>query len=586
MRFIQRAAARRTAAGLALGLAATMTGAAVSGPAASAPDDQCPEVFPAADLVEGQAVDGLTVTRGTTPVPFEGEIIGTITDGIAPGVDMIMAELTSDEIGRVDGIWQGMSGSPVYSEDGRLIGAVAYGLSFGASPVAGLTPASEMYRLSASAPAPADVVPVPRAQRQAVRAAGATARQVESGFRSLPMPYGVSGLRPARLEKAVSALKLGAKGTYTTVGAAPVASAVPAAPAVPGGNLAASMSYGDVSYVGTGTVTAVCGEDVIGFGHPFNFSGATSLTMHNASAVLIQRETLGPPFKVANPSAPIGTIDQDRLAGIAGPMGDAPRVTPVTSTVAMRDGSRSRTGETRVSFKNALAEVTAMHLLANQDRVLDAVRSGSSGVGFTITGTRPDGRPFSVARTDHWSDQFDVTFAPVFDVLEAVAAVQRALGDRGSIDNVALSATLSEQRLTWGLAKAEVRRGKRWIPMTGKQPIMVRAGRTVRVRATLTSLDGALGTKVVRLPVVVPRTAAGTFGTLVVGTGRRVPGLPLPAASGLDGTLNRITAAPRSADLAAAVATSRRRQRFVGRTVRDQGAKVTGVKTLRVIVTR
>ena len=67
-----------------------------------------------------------------------------LQDGIAPDVDMVMMRLTSPEIDRVGGIWQGMSGSPVYAADGRLIGAVAYGLSWGPSPVAGVTPFADM----------------------------------------------------------------------------------------------------------------------------------------------------------------------------------------------------------------------------------------------------------------------------------------------------------------------------------------------------------------------------------------------------------------------------------------------------------
>ena len=39
-----------------------------------------------------------------------------------------------------------MSGSPVYAADGRLVGAVAYGLA-GSSPIAGITPAAEMVKL-------------------------------------------------------------------------------------------------------------------------------------------------------------------------------------------------------------------------------------------------------------------------------------------------------------------------------------------------------------------------------------------------------------------------------------------------------
>ena len=67
-------------------------------------------------------------------------MLGVLKDGVLPGIDMVMARLDSPTIQQVGGIWQGMSGSPVYAADGRLIGAVAYGFSFGASPVAGITP--------------------------------------------------------------------------------------------------------------------------------------------------------------------------------------------------------------------------------------------------------------------------------------------------------------------------------------------------------------------------------------------------------------------------------------------------------------
>ncbi|HYF72274.1 MAG TPA: hypothetical protein VD864_05610, partial [Nocardioides sp.] len=134
---MQRVIAQRRGRALAslitvagLGLAA-VTGA--TGPAQAAdPAGDCATPYPVADLVDEQPVTGLTVSRGTTPEGFTGEVIGVLDDGVAPGVDMVMVRLTSPEIDRV-GIWQGMSGSPVYAADGRLIGAVAYGLAMGAS---------------------------------------------------------------------------------------------------------------------------------------------------------------------------------------------------------------------------------------------------------------------------------------------------------------------------------------------------------------------------------------------------------------------------------------------------------------------
>src|SRR5690606_18802530 len=184
------------------------------------------------------------------------------------------------------------------------------------------------------------------------------------------------GLGAKRLQKAAD--KFGFDAARVFAGSsAPAASATPPERPVPGGNVAASLSYGDVSYVGTGTVTAVCGDEVIGFGHPMNFSGPTTLTMHNADAIYVQEDTTGAPFKVANPSAPVGTIDQDRNAGILGPIGPTPATTPITSTVSMRDGSKARTGRSFATFLPAMGDIAATHLMSNLDRVYDGWRAGS-----------------------------------------------------------------------------------------------------------------------------------------------------------------------------------------------------------------
>ena len=154
-----------------LGLVAA-AGAVTTGPAVSVPPTgDCPTAFPAADLVRDQPVEGLTVTQGTTPTEFSGKVIGLLQDGIAPDIDMIMMELDSSEIRRVGGIWQGMSGSPVYTQTGELIGAVAYGLAWGPSPVAGITPYEDMDNyLTPQAASPARQVEVSNAEASRIAA--------------------------------------------------------------------------------------------------------------------------------------------------------------------------------------------------------------------------------------------------------------------------------------------------------------------------------------------------------------------------------------------------------------------------------
>ena len=65
------------------------------------------------------------------------------------------------------------------------------------------------------------------------------------------------------------------------------------------------------------------------------FLGRTSLSLHPADALYIQKESLGAPFKVANLGAPVGTITDDHLTGITGTLGAVPGTTPVRSTVTL-----------------------------------------------------------------------------------------------------------------------------------------------------------------------------------------------------------------------------------------------------------
>lgn len=586
MKNVRRVGLRRSAAALALGLAATTAGAVVPGTATSAPSDDCPEVFPAADVEADQPVEGLTVTRGATPTGFSGAILGTLKDGIAPGVDMIMAELTSPEIDRVGGIWQGMSGSPVYAEDGRLIGAVAYGLSWGPSPVAGITPAAAMYDLlEGGGPAPAEHVDVPPEQRKALRESGATKRQVTSGYRQLPMPVGVSGLGSRRLAQATKAFGFEGMDVYAT-GAAPSASDAPAVPMAPGGNLAAAMSYGDVSALGVGTTTAVCGTQVLGFGHPANFVGPTTMTLHNADAIYIQKDPVSAPFKVANPGPPQGTVTDDRLAAVLGTVGALPKATSIDSVTRLAGTSKSRTGRTLVSVDAMVPDLAATHLLANQDRVYDGVRRGSSSATWTFAGTRANGAPWSLTRTDHVSNGYDISFMAPMYLYFQLATIQAALDGRGSIDSVDISSTMHEKRRTWNVAKAEVRRPGGWVTFEPGTRVRAKAGSTLRLRVSLRSLDNNLGRKVVRMRVAVPKRAAGASGVLRVMPSAARWNQPKVEGTGFDKVLAQVAAMPGEADLVGVLDVYAGRRGLTSQTTRKLDAAVRGRARVTVRVVR
>ena len=92
------------------------------------------------DGAEGFEAHRMTVSRGKTIDRFHVTVLGVLKDGIGIGHDMIIVDVhdyaaMNDPQHGVHGIWAGMSGSPVYTNEAtpRLIGSVSFGLSFGAS---------------------------------------------------------------------------------------------------------------------------------------------------------------------------------------------------------------------------------------------------------------------------------------------------------------------------------------------------------------------------------------------------------------------------------------------------------------------
>ena len=105
-----------------------------------------PPVVDVSSLTPGTTGTAWTVVEGTTPVSFDVEVLGVLPDGIAPGIDFILIQVSGPVIDETGGIAAGMSGSPVYV-GGDLAGAISYGF-FGADPtIGGMTPAASMVHI-------------------------------------------------------------------------------------------------------------------------------------------------------------------------------------------------------------------------------------------------------------------------------------------------------------------------------------------------------------------------------------------------------------------------------------------------------
>ncbi|MGZ4438146.1 MAG: hypothetical protein ACXVW6_10920 [Nocardioidaceae bacterium] len=506
-------------------VAVGIAGLGTTAPARSAEDPSCPTAFPITDVVRDLAVTGLTVTSGTTPDQFTGKVLGVLQDGIAPGVPMIMVQATSANV-TDHGIWQGMSGSPVYAPDGRLIGAVSYGLSASPSPIAGVTPAADMQKLLSATPAASPAagttgmarrVAIPQATASTLVASGdVTTTQAAGGFSRLKTPFVISagGTRLDQLAAALRRNKVVGRDVTTMAGGGNGGTDAPDLKVVAGGNLAASVSYGDVTSAGIGTATEVCGSEVIGFGHPMNFSGTSTMTMHGADAITIQDDATFGGFKLANLGRPEGIIDQDHLAGIHGVQDAAavPAVSTITSAVTV--GPDSRTGQTLVSVPAAVPDIGLGHVVTDQDRVLDSVGKGSGSLTYKVTFTRENGTQQTVWRNDVYADQSDISTSDVWDL----ATLLYTLGFNGvedvKIDSVSTRSNLTHAYQAYKVAKVELWRYGAWRRLHADGMLFLQPGTRAKFRVTLSSKQ--LGTRVVRESVPVPPKAGNKGGILQV----------------------------------------------------------------------
>jgi hypothetical protein len=482
----------------------------------------CADILPLSSVSTGDIGEGWTVTQGTVPQPFDAEVLGVMPDLIAPGRDVIIVEISGPTVDVGGGVWAGMSGSPVYI-GGELAGALAYGFSFGATNIAGLTPAEDMLKINGL---PASTLRMPariKLSRSVVRSVaakiGAALPTMGGSLVRLKVPVSVSG--------GLSANRLGQmkklpffKKYKPTMKLTPGASSSSSLSGVvddlvPGGNFSAALSYGALTIAGVGTTTYVCDGQALAFGHPMLFNGKTTLGAGSADALAIVDDALGP-YKLANVTNPVGTLDQDRLAGIRAVDG-APPFIPITTALTSLDSGRSDVTETDVVFKDAYPDFAFSHVFSSIDSVFDKIGSGSASYSWTIEGKREDGTPWEFHKTNMYVSEFDLSFESAFELWGELMAIADYPNEKIAFTDVEATINLEEtvrkydlEKLLWCHSGSceKVRR------------IRSHPGATLKFRAILNpSEEGAPDEKVNIRLTIPPSARAGAAVTAGGGSG-------------------------------------------------------------------
>ena len=503
--------AKRTLAVLAVTAAAV-----AAAPAAEAAE--CDPVMPKHQLTAGMTGTGWTVVRGRTREAFSVEILGVLANLVAPGRDMILIEVSSPAVGRAGGTWAGMSGSPVYI-DGKLVGALAYGMggASGNTAIAGVTPAEEMlgvlgYPLAAAgtaaAPAPAPRVVLPRALAQ--EAAGRLGVSVAktSSLTQLRVPFTVSGASAAGLRRVqryadARALPLLPIAGSSASRVAPSASA--AAAPEPGDNAVALASYGDVTLAGVGTVTYVCAGRALVFGHPLGLFGPTTMGLSAGDSLGVVPNPGYVPFKLATAAEPLGTIDQDRLAGLRGLLGVEPPRIPLRSTVSVPAEGTRLDGATDVVLEEMAGFATFLHVGMSIESAFDGMRPGTAAVAWTIEGTRAGGAPWRLARSNLYAGRGEIGFRSAMEVASQLEALLSNPFEDVRVTGANVSATVRPGEDALTIDRVLVAKGRG--AFRKRQVVRALPGERIRVRVVLAPAARGQSTRRADFAFRMPRNA-------------------------------------------------------------------------------
>jgi hypothetical protein len=274
----------------------------------------------------------------------------------------------------------------------------------------------------------------------------------------------------------------------------------PGTPLKPGDAVGVSLLTGDFELGATGTVTHVDGDRVYAFGHPLYSLGPIQFPMTRAE-VQVVLPSLMASSKLASFGEIVGTVQQDRATAIAGRLGAAPSLVPVTITLNS-DRSPSRT------FNFGVVRDFTFTPLLTYLSVANVITSYERGVGPAS---------FAIRGAASIKSEGDLTFEDIFSgdqaaggaaayVAGPLTALFKNSGENVDIDRISLTIDASEQPRSARIERV-------WLDTT--RP---RAGQKAMVNVALRS---ARGDEVVRqVPIEIPAYLSGSLQLTVADAAR------------------------------------------------------------------
>lgn len=503
-----------------------------------------PAIMTVDQIKPGMKGIGKTVFHGTEIEEFKVTVLGVL-EGFDLGLDLILIRIDSGPV--VDqgwGLCGGMSGSPIYI-DGKLIGAIAYGLSlFPKSPLAGVTPISAMLDATASrdrkdraapggrsGPAtPSGAEGSPASGRRLRLRGGplqllgqtfhqalvfATDQQVGTpppgtlAFTPIATPLMVNGLgaRGQRyLEKLLEPFPVRPQAAVNLGPAPPEA----VFHLEPGAAVGVQLCRGAVDITAIGTLTYLDGDTVLAFGHPMLEFGAVDMPLTGAYI-----HTVWPSYersnKVGSPLAPIGSILEDRLPAVGGLIGRLSEMLPADFTIRDTDRGLTRHYHLEVMRHRRLTAGLLSSLLSGAvDATTTPMREGVTRLHLEV---QPRGYP-PIVRENLFSSATSAFYGG--SALVLLLGGSGPDGEVASILDTLAENPFGEVRVESVRAQIEVREEHRTAELVRVYPAKttVKPGETIDLAVYLKPYEQP--EEVVHLPFHVPENAPAGRAILVV----------------------------------------------------------------------
>lgn len=516
--------------GLLASIPPTLTSARAEGKAMR------PDIMPVSEIKRGMKGYGLTVFEGTEPGRFDVEVIDVLHN-FRPQQELILVKTHHPRL-EVAKVVAGMSGSPIFI-NGKMVGAYAYGWTFGREPVAGVTPIRSMLDdLERPLPKNIDGIPLgalppPRAHYKPTRPAVSGghhyqgevgsydvkrhAREVASArskfvsgkhgaLAPVSTPLLMGGMTAGSMALAEELLgPLGLEPLQAGGGGKPD----PNAPKrfVNGGAVGIQLIRGDMSATGLGTVTRVEGDKLVAFGHPMMNGGVTNLPTAIGRILWFLASDMRS-FKIGMPVRDIGAMVNDRQASIVVSHSVKAPVIPVTLKVKGAPGAPYTDWNFEVAHEKFMTPAFMAVALGN---ALQTTAAERQDVSWTVKARLKVKDHGEILLEDQGvaiggtPDERDFARSPL---IQAAGSILNNPWEPAILLGADVEIELSYERQILRLRGAELLSPE------------VDAGEPARVRLTFEPYSGPAQTRVVAVPL--PRHLAGETVTITFAPGYTV----------------------------------------------------------------